>query len=627
MGILKNGYGSPFITLFYLAEDGKFKVSPYSVTKLSYKYSEEGDDVATITIETSDTGVTDRPEFQKGKCLKVRWGYLEGPSKTRKVFIRDIDPEFSGTVSVTIKGTDKASYTKDFYSQKIYTADTDNEDDEFNFLKVAYDLCAKYGLKLRISGKDVEVKADPNSNPKNSGVTNKVPNFRNKVNGTNNARVVGIDCLDIPDSLTDNLNSYSSYPQANKSDWHIIWEMLKKEKSGPWVVTGKDDILIISQRDLTKKAYKSYTYRGGNGELIKVSISDKGQMTESEAESIATTSWDPKNGEFNFSGKDTFNTLTDKLNSYTQETSLVNLGLEGISTYFGVKTGSALVSWAASKLGMAKFAFRGLSSLESFGVTLAIEGMAYNARKYKDEVNTGVAQPFSNGTVINPDDDPAKNPNAVYVPGGGVDKKVVIPKVGVLIKHIRPKGPVYKNFFDPGYNEVTYSVDWQETMKMRQEEDKLKASNVDMTNQLSQVQNMLDNKGFLNRYSSDNNSDIADAEANNLKSDNDLDKIKVSGVAIGDPSIEDMQIITLNNIGKKYSGNYYVKECTHEVDINSGYLLILDDLRSNAQGIADGNATVESTKTPGSINTSKGEEVPTTPNYVTVPTESPSTIY
>lgn len=68
---------------------------------------------------------------------------------------------------------------------------------------------------------------------------------------------------------------------------------------------------------------------------------------------------------------------------------------------------------------------------------------------------------------------------------------------------------------------------------------------------------------------------------------------------IGDPSLKKGQIITILGVSKKYSGNYYIKEITHEIDGFRSYIVRADIMRQGVNikpnsGYAD---TKESGKT------------------------------
>lgn len=68
-------------------------------------------------------------------------------------------------------------------------------------------------------------------------------------------------------------------------------------------------------------------------------------------------------------------------------------------------------------------------------------------------------------------------------------------------------------------------------------------------------------------------------------------KLVVTLRVIGRPSLESSQIIHISNVGKKWSGDYYIKTCSHDMSPDMGYTCTLE-LNKNGE-----KAEVESTTT------------------------------
>ena len=68
-------------------------------------------------------------------------------------------------------------------------------------------------------------------------------------------------------------------------------------------------------------------------------------------------------------------------------------------------------------------------------------------------------------------------------------------------------------------------------------------------------------------------------------------KLVVNLRVIGRPSLESSQIIHIENVGKKWSGDYYIKSCSHDMSTDMGYTCTLE-LNKN-----DEKAEIESTTT------------------------------
>lgn len=68
-------------------------------------------------------------------------------------------------------------------------------------------------------------------------------------------------------------------------------------------------------------------------------------------------------------------------------------------------------------------------------------------------------------------------------------------------------------------------------------------------------------------------------------------KLVVNLRVIGRPSLESSQIIHIENVGKKWSGDYYIKSCSHDMSTDMGYTCTLE-LNKNGE-----KAEIESTTT------------------------------
>lgn len=68
-------------------------------------------------------------------------------------------------------------------------------------------------------------------------------------------------------------------------------------------------------------------------------------------------------------------------------------------------------------------------------------------------------------------------------------------------------------------------------------------------------------------------------------------KLVVKLRVIGRPSLESSQIIHIENVGKKWSGDYYIKSCSHDMSTDMGYTCTLE-LNKNGE-----KAEIESTTT------------------------------
>lgn len=69
-------------------------------------------------------------------------------------------------------------------------------------------------------------------------------------------------------------------------------------------------------------------------------------------------------------------------------------------------------------------------------------------------------------------------------------------------------------------------------------------------------------------------------------------KLQAKVILVGRPSLKTSQVITLKNVGKKWSGAWYIKKCTHKMEGSSGYTTELDLIRH--KGVEGHEAAVQS---------------------------------
>lgn len=68
-------------------------------------------------------------------------------------------------------------------------------------------------------------------------------------------------------------------------------------------------------------------------------------------------------------------------------------------------------------------------------------------------------------------------------------------------------------------------------------------------------------------------------------------KLSCQMTVVGRPSLQSSQVIFLGNVGKRWSGYWYIKSVQHSMDAGQGYLCTLDLIKNNAR---DGQITAKS---------------------------------
>lgn len=83
---------------------------------------------------------------------------------------------------------------------------------------------------------------------------------------------------------------------------------------------------------------------------------------------------------------------------------------------------------------------------------------------------------------------------------------------------------------------------------------------------------------------------------------------------VGRPSLASSQIIILENVGKRWSGPWYIKQCTHQMDAGQGYITNLELIKNSSKsgsttsksGLSTQDIVANDAKTNG--KTSKGKD-------------------
>lgn len=89
-------------------------------------------------------------------------------------------------------------------------------------------------------------------------------------------------------------------------------------------------------------------------------------------------------------------------------------------------------------------------------------------------------------------------------------------------------------------------------------------------------------------------SDALTNEVDGTFLDNDLDQVTADAVILGDPSQRAKVVVSVQGVGNKFSGNWYVKKARHVID-GSGYRVDLS-LARNAVGGKHPTATTATGK-------------------------------
>lgn len=287
--ILKGGTATPFLSIYsskgtpIMDPKNKLPIGTY-VSDFWYEYREEDSDECEITIECDNPDLITLPELSVQSTLILQWGYIyfdntsyNGP--VRKVMIRDYQADFNETgTRFVLKCTDLVAILKNKpadYTNKLFGVWLENN------------ITGKFAISII----DFEVKkglvTETPWNKATYGNGKKARVEIQKPSVTPSSEFEGEEIFKPGDSTTVNqklLNDRDKYYVGNEkivnqrvlygSD-RTLYSQLKsysKLLEGNYAVDTRDDKVEIHTPNFNQKPIVSYTYAGGNGELLSVSI-------------------------------------------------------------------------------------------------------------------------------------------------------------------------------------------------------------------------------------------------------------------------------------------------------------------------------------------------------------------
>jgi len=494
MSFPNNSYGAPYVNIYFEGPNG---VIPLQVRLTEFKFSFTDSDGRTMsaTIKSDVATLPDLPEYQEKAKWVVTWGYIQGKSITRTMYIRDIVPRYDTEgLTFTIKLKDLAHFMDKDGGRNTF--------EDQSALDIAKALADKNGLD--------GVKVDDGVNP---------PTIYG-----NNPLAEGV----LPQPFTNQASSSSTYVykpgaqgfvvqpsnvQANKSSTTLIKEALAKDIGGPYNLTSEEGYLIIRKLNLNKKPIKTYYYRHDDGNLISFTPETKNESHQKASAAMSTTVVDSLNKTFS-------NITVDQATDNTGDPSATTLGEAIVDPTTANQTpqpqstgiGSKILSGAnyvGNAINQASF---DILNTVSFGAYKQIIGPSDNITKIQS--SAGIAKTFTRtNTNVNYWDfgwKPATENTSTILGGPGIMDEVVQPNP-------QAPGPL------------------DESLAALNNERRLRA----------------------------------------------LEKNPGKAVVIGEPNLVEAQVVTFMGLAHKQSGNYYLCDVTHVIDVHRGYLCELSTLRNS----------------------------------------------
>lgn len=424
-------------------------------------------------------------------------------------------------------------------------------------------------------------------------------------------------------------------------------QKMKGYANGPWYIDSRDGVIYIHNRKFQEEPEYNYIYQSENGEVLRVSFAT--QKVTKRVKAQLTQALDPEDKGLIVGSTDITEpekekeevTLPKPFVAQVDNTMVVNYGSVPYEDYRSHPTTNIAAEMEAEQRYGAK-AQKYNSAMKEYGSQKPY--VAYNAGKqealdnlsteqYREAINTAVNNlPNDKKRVIQQILKNSKNGKELesnlrqllenerylftgeykmeYLAEEWVDPREYDPEGGTITHMVNTRtfssNPYEKQMIDnqsqrgisameknpyitvyPDTYKVEYSEDGVTTPTMtRKVKAKVKIRRMKKVPFLVPIYKLYHN--LFSRYGgADKVTWAMNANANGGLKISER-KLVCQMTVVGRPSLQSSQIISLENVGKRWSGFWYIKSVQHSMDAGQGYLCTLDLVKNNAR---DGQTT------------------------------------
>lgn len=424
-------------------------------------------------------------------------------------------------------------------------------------------------------------------------------------------------------------------------------QKMKGYANGPWYIDSRDGVIYIHNRKFQEEPEYNYIYQSENGEVLRVSFAT--QKVTKRVKAQLTQALDPEDKGLIVGSTDITEpekekeevTLLKPFVAQVDNTMVVNYGSVPYEDYRSHPTTNIAAEMEAEQRYGAK-AQKYNSAMKEYGSQKPY--VAYNAGKqealdnlsteqYREAINTAVNNlPNDKKRVIQQILKNSKNGKELesnlrqllenerylftgeykmeYLAEEWVDPREYDPEGGTITHMVNIRtfssNPYEKQMIDnqsqrgiSAMEKNPYITVYPDTYKVECSEDgvttptmtrkvkaKVKIRRMKKVPFLVPIYKLYHN--LFSRYGgADKVTWAMNANANGGLKISER-KLVCQMTVVGRPSLQSSQIISLENVGKRWSGFWYIKSVQHSMDAGQGYLCTLDLVKNNAR---DGQTT------------------------------------
>ncbi len=519
---------------FVSVVDGEDKHIRALVVSLKYSYRQEGGDTCMIKLRSANTSLVDLAEIQHGKKLVVKWGYIRGQaSPERTVYIIDSEEAFD---EKGVMVTLKCFPRAEYMKmvERNLIAPGSNIDE------VAYTLAKASGVEYTGTEDEYALR----------GGLNRKPITQNDDGTENNA---------IDNTAVYRHRHYDLVVQAGIKDYSQIEKMKAAEPGGPWDLVARDDTLVMVKRDFSAPPERYWRWKGGDGQLLKFKYSSNNRDKLSKATNVEVSEW---NGESKTFKEGNFNSTTDT------------------NTVLGEQQPT---------------------SVRSSTLSQAVDD---SGAPFKDVILGTIVPGYASGRIaeetikyFNGEDDPDGLNDEFYLEEGEREAEDLDepsnPLKGYASTSIDSSGRVWYTPFDGTPTVDQFGGDLPDDVGELKNLDRIVPFNAIVPLDLSTKIISTDPDASDDRGGAGNAAALGDNERAKAA----MEIHSGSAKMVGYPSTMSGTIISILGVGVKNSGNWYILEATHVVEVGKAYLMDTKLLRNGA-GLSDTGGNLTKTNLP-----------------------------
>lgn len=547
--MVQQGFASPFIRIFF----DKQELSQFC-TRLRYTMDEENDDEVELYFEIEDPNELDKPYFQEGAKYELVWGYIMGEiSNRRTVYIKDVKPNASReNIKLNVTCAEKGITLKSGTSKIIHKNKTLPE--------ITNQYAKKHGLtgvlEVNPNNQDIKVTLEPiPGETLDQFLTREASakaqkRYELEKQGKTSNEVIRIWLDDLNKSTTDPVAlKEKELKDRYQRDWeegatievdkavrsNIGWELLKADLERQQAERRK-------QFDSLFKNNPNFLNSGLDKFVIHKNVP---QANKSDKQLLDEVAKREPNGPYIIKTRDDEVILKRR-----------NFNKAPFFAYeYGGPTGELLdFSPQSSKRNRT-----GSSLAMGFGGWNPLDKTTFSG------TNTPADQDPSLAKAI----EMLKFYKGIQSSQPGAGQLLVGERFSQPVLGIKSNQPVQNKIDNTGtWDNKKHAIRITLDDKIRALEKAINEFTVGVDTKKKEMYNAL-GVNPITSYE----------QAANLRRDSELNANPATATVWGKPALEDGMILTFLGVGKKYSGNYYVKKVTHEIDKNTGYLVDMEMYR------------------------------------------------